>query len=176
MTLGGGWVIDLDIQAFFDTLDKQHLASFLDQRVRYGVIRDLLGFTHQTAEHCNGMGIEFCRHQLPGVLRRAETPGPRLVHFDQPIHDNDNRRKAMTMPRLTLTCGVVVSLLLSACGTTSGPTKIDGDRWKIIDKNYLEAAKEANAHCQSLGQNDLKVISRKAGEDSVEVIYQCAKE
>jgi len=77
---------------------------------------------------------------------------------------------------LGLSLGTVVSLFLSGCGTTSGPTKIDGDRWKIVDKNYLEAAKEANAHCQSLGQKNLKVISRKAGEDSVEVIYQCAKE
>ena len=82
----------------------------------------------------------------------------------------------MRMNRMILALGVVVGLALSACGTSSGPTKIDGDRWKVVDKNYLEAAKEANAHCKSLGQNTLKVISRKAGEDSVEVIYQCAKE
>lgn len=85
-------------------------------------------------------------------------------------------RKIMNINRITLSCGLVVSLLVSACGTTSGPTKLDADRWKIVDENYLEAAKEANAHCKSLGQNTLKVISRKAGEDSVEVIYQCAKE
>jgi len=87
-----------------------------------------------------------------------------------------NIGKVMNIPSITLSCGVVASLLLSACGTTSGPTKLDADQWKIVDHNYLEAAKEANAHCKSLGQNTLKVISRKAGEDSVEVIYRCAKE
>ena len=38
-----GWVIDLDIQAFFDNLDRQHLPTFLDQRVRDGVIRRTIG-------------------------------------------------------------------------------------------------------------------------------------
>jgi len=41
--LGGGWVIDLDIQSFFDTVDWAHLRSFLDQRVRDGVIRRAIG-------------------------------------------------------------------------------------------------------------------------------------
>lgn len=36
---GGGWVIELDIQGFFDHLDHRHLRSFLDQRVRDGVLR-----------------------------------------------------------------------------------------------------------------------------------------
>jgi group II intron reverse transcriptase/maturase len=39
MEMKGGWVIDLDIQAFFDSLDHRHLRGFLDQRVRDGVIR-----------------------------------------------------------------------------------------------------------------------------------------
>jgi group II intron reverse transcriptase/maturase len=39
MGMGGGWVLELDIQSFFDALDKGHLRSFLDQRVRDGVIR-----------------------------------------------------------------------------------------------------------------------------------------
>lgn len=33
----GGWVIDLDIQRFFDTVDWGQLRGFLDQRVRDGV-------------------------------------------------------------------------------------------------------------------------------------------
>ena len=37
------WVIDLDIQAFFDSMDRKHLAAFLDHRVRDGVIRRALG-------------------------------------------------------------------------------------------------------------------------------------
>ncbi len=39
MDLRGGWIIDLDLASFFDTLDHRHLRQFLDQRVRDGVIR-----------------------------------------------------------------------------------------------------------------------------------------
>jgi len=39
MRQGGGWVLDVDIQAFFDALDHGHLRGFLDQRVRDGVLR-----------------------------------------------------------------------------------------------------------------------------------------
>lgn len=43
MKVTGGWVIDADIEKFFDRLDHKHLRSFLDQRVRDGVIRRVLG-------------------------------------------------------------------------------------------------------------------------------------
>jgi group II intron reverse transcriptase/maturase len=43
MEMGGGWIIDLDIQSFFDDVDWSHLRSFLDQRVRDGVIRRAIG-------------------------------------------------------------------------------------------------------------------------------------
>ena len=43
MNIGGGWVIDLDIRAFFDSMDRTHLKAFLDQRVRDVVIRRTLG-------------------------------------------------------------------------------------------------------------------------------------
>lgn len=43
MSMGGGWVIDLDIKAFFDTIDHQHLRTFLQQRVKDGVILRLIG-------------------------------------------------------------------------------------------------------------------------------------
>lgn len=42
MDLSGGYVIDLDIQGFFDALDHTHLRSFLDQRIRDGVIRRMI--------------------------------------------------------------------------------------------------------------------------------------
>lgn len=35
----GGWVLEIDIQAFFDHLDHQKLREILDQRVRDGVLR-----------------------------------------------------------------------------------------------------------------------------------------
>ena len=43
MAMGGGWIIDLDIQSFFDDVDWDHLRSFLDRRVRDGVIRRAIG-------------------------------------------------------------------------------------------------------------------------------------
>lgn len=39
MDMGGGWLIDLDIKAYFDTIDHGHLRDFLDSRVRDGVLR-----------------------------------------------------------------------------------------------------------------------------------------
>ncbi len=39
MKMQGGIVLDVDIKAFFDTLDHGQLRGFLDQRVRDGVIR-----------------------------------------------------------------------------------------------------------------------------------------
>jgi RNA-directed DNA polymerase len=43
MRMGGGFVIELDIEKFFDTLDHEHLRNFLDLRVRDGVIRRAIG-------------------------------------------------------------------------------------------------------------------------------------
>lgn len=39
MEIRGGWVLEVDIKAFFDTLDHKHLRSFLDRRVNDGPIR-----------------------------------------------------------------------------------------------------------------------------------------
>jgi len=43
MNTGGGLVIELDIQSFFDTMDHGHLRTFLDQRIRDGVLRRVIG-------------------------------------------------------------------------------------------------------------------------------------
>jgi len=40
---GGGWVLEVDIQRFFDTLDHAHLRAFLERRVRDGVLLRLIG-------------------------------------------------------------------------------------------------------------------------------------
>jgi group II intron reverse transcriptase/maturase len=42
MAMGGGVVLEVDIQAFFDSLDRQQLRSILDQRVRDGVLRRVI--------------------------------------------------------------------------------------------------------------------------------------
>jgi RNA-directed DNA polymerase len=39
MKMHGGWVLEVDIEKFFDSLDHKHLRSFFDQRVRDGVVR-----------------------------------------------------------------------------------------------------------------------------------------
>ena len=36
------WIIEADIESFFDTIDHTHLRNFLDQRVRDGVIRRVI--------------------------------------------------------------------------------------------------------------------------------------
>ena len=38
----GGWVLDVDIKSFFDAIDHGQLRSFLDQRVRDGVLRRMI--------------------------------------------------------------------------------------------------------------------------------------
>jgi len=38
----GGWVVEVDIERFFDTLDHGQLRYFLDQRVRDGVLRRMI--------------------------------------------------------------------------------------------------------------------------------------
>ena len=41
--MAGGWVVEVDIARFFDTLDHGHLRTVLHQRVRDGVILRLIG-------------------------------------------------------------------------------------------------------------------------------------
>ena len=43
MKLGGGWIVDVDLRKFFDTIDHGHLREFLKRRVRDGVILRLIG-------------------------------------------------------------------------------------------------------------------------------------
>jgi group II intron reverse transcriptase/maturase len=39
----GGWVVEVDIRRFFDTLDHRHLREFVGRRVRDGVLLRLIG-------------------------------------------------------------------------------------------------------------------------------------
>ncbi len=43
MDIGGGWIIDLDIRKFFDTMDHAHIKGILKKRVRDRVITRLIG-------------------------------------------------------------------------------------------------------------------------------------
>ena len=43
MAGGGGWIVEVDIQRFFDTLDHAHLRELVQRRVRDGVLLRLIG-------------------------------------------------------------------------------------------------------------------------------------
>ena len=43
MGMRGGWIVEVDIRKFFDTLDHAHLRELLRQRVRDGVLLRLIG-------------------------------------------------------------------------------------------------------------------------------------
>ena len=42
MEMAGGWIIEVDIRKFFDTVDRQHLMEVLRRRVRDGVLLRLI--------------------------------------------------------------------------------------------------------------------------------------
>jgi group II intron reverse transcriptase/maturase len=41
--MGGGWVLDVDIRKFFDSLSHEHLRTILARRMRDGVVERLIG-------------------------------------------------------------------------------------------------------------------------------------
>lgn len=43
MTMRGGWILEVDIEKFFDTLDHGHLRTFLRQRVHDGALLRMVG-------------------------------------------------------------------------------------------------------------------------------------
>ena len=42
-SMGGGWIIDADVEKFFDRVDRRQLQEFVQKRVRDGVIKRLIG-------------------------------------------------------------------------------------------------------------------------------------
>ena len=43
MDMGGGWILEVDVEKFFDTLDHGHLRAFIKRRVHDGVLVRLIG-------------------------------------------------------------------------------------------------------------------------------------
>lgn len=43
MAMGGGWLLDLDIAGFFDTMAKNQIQEFVRQRVTDGVVKRMIG-------------------------------------------------------------------------------------------------------------------------------------
>ncbi len=64
VVIAGGWVLELDIRKYFDTIDHGHLRAILSQRVRDGAILRLIG------KWLNAGVME------QGALRRSESGTP----------------------------------------------------------------------------------------------------
>ncbi|RMH34281.1 MAG: group II intron reverse transcriptase/maturase [Nitrospirae bacterium] len=43
MRVGGGWILEVDLRKFFDTLDHSHIRNLVSRRIRDGVVRRLIG-------------------------------------------------------------------------------------------------------------------------------------
>ena len=65
MNTGGGWVLEVDIRKFFDTLDHKHLRELVQRRVRDGV---LTATDRQVAERGRDGGWDA---QLSGIRQPA---------------------------------------------------------------------------------------------------------
>ena len=71
METGGGWIIDLDIRKFFDTMSPAHLWEILKRRVRDGVLLRLIG------KWLKAWGVGGRQRQLSGTgltSRRVISP------------------------------------------------------------------------------------------------------
>jgi retron-type reverse transcriptase len=56
MKIGGGYLIDLDIRSYFDSVDPKHAQNILRKRVRDGVVRRLIGPFSERGAQCRGAG------------------------------------------------------------------------------------------------------------------------
>ena len=72
MGIDGGWILEVDIRKFFDTLDHARLRDFLRHRIRDGVLLRLIG------KWLNAGVLEdgACRIRKPGLPREASFRPP----------------------------------------------------------------------------------------------------
>jgi len=73
MGIGGGWIIDLDIRKFFDTMDHAHIREILKKRVSDGVIMRLIG-KWLNAGVWEGSAVSYPENGTPqgGVVTNAQ--------------------------------------------------------------------------------------------------------
>src|SRR5215467_722339 len=90
----GGWILEVDIRKFFDTLDHAHLREFLKQRVRDGVLTRLIGKWLQagvledgTVTYPEAGSSLSCSRRLrrPGKARVGVLDRGRSLSWDSPI-------------------------------------------------------------------------------------------
>jgi group II intron reverse transcriptase/maturase len=72
----GGWVIELDIRKFYDTLDHDHLRAFISRRVRDGVVTRLIGKWLRA-----GVLEEGQRHESPDGTPQGGVISPLLANI-----------------------------------------------------------------------------------------------
>ena len=71
MEMGGGWILEVDIRKFFDTIDHGHLREFLQRRVRDGVLAPTdwqmaeSGRAGRRVRHAPGSGLAAGRGGQP---------------------------------------------------------------------------------------------------------------
>ena len=105
MKLGGGWVIDLDIEDFFGSVDWGQLRSFLDQRVRDGVIRRAIGkwlnagvmeageLSYPQRGASQG-GVSPTLSNVATHLRKLEALAEELLNFTLTLHASEEMGRA----------------------------------------------------------------------------------
>jgi RNA-directed DNA polymerase len=65
----GGWIVDVDIKGFFDTLDRRHLNDILDLRVRDGVLRRVINkWLHAGVQECGVLSYPDAGTPQGGVV------------------------------------------------------------------------------------------------------------
>ena len=69
MRIGGGWILEVDLRKFFDTLDHSHLRDLVSRRIRDGVVRRLIGKWLKA-----GLGIELLRPGEKQWIRPGSCP------------------------------------------------------------------------------------------------------
>ncbi len=71
MAMGGGWVLEVDIKSFFDSLDHARLRNILDQRVRDGVLRRTIDKWLAAGVHLSASGEHLSPRRRGQVVREG---------------------------------------------------------------------------------------------------------
>jgi hypothetical protein len=83
MSHGLRWVIDLDIEKYFDSISHSHLRAFLDRRVTDGLIRRMIDKWLKAGVLEDGLlrqGSRFPWDRFNNLLKRHPLPAARIVH------------------------------------------------------------------------------------------------
>ena len=90
--MGGGWILEVDIRSFFDTISHRQLRSILDQRVRDGVIRRTINMVLAFSAEADARKVMDVLPKRMGryglTLHPTKT---RLVHF-RPPRERENEQ------------------------------------------------------------------------------------